>query len=164
MSQIRSTLFMDSDESYLGNSPGDDSRGRLHVVIKNKDGEAIPVVQVNASPLDDLSVFNSVSAVPADTETVIAQVLVPEGRPFSLTRVEVSGENIASFTVTCNGEAIAKKRTHFGGGLSANFEFAHSREFGPVFAPGSLIQVKVIHSRPFVAGFEARIQGLVERI
>lgn len=40
---FRSPLLMDQDVQYLGNSPGDDGRGRLHVLIANKISEPLPV-------------------------------------------------------------------------------------------------------------------------
>lgn len=40
---------MDSDTQILGNSPGDDGRGRLHTKIANSASEAIPVYQTSGS-------------------------------------------------------------------------------------------------------------------
>ena len=34
---------MDNDDQLLGNSPGDDNRGRLHTKIANTDSEPVPV-------------------------------------------------------------------------------------------------------------------------
>lgn len=40
---LRSPLFMDSDQQYLGNTPGADGKGRLHVKVANEPGEPIPI-------------------------------------------------------------------------------------------------------------------------
>lgn len=42
-SNFRSPLLIDNDSPYIGNSEGEDGRGRLHVKVSNANTETVPV-------------------------------------------------------------------------------------------------------------------------
>jgi len=86
----RSPLWMDDDKQNLGNSPGDDGRGRLHTKISNTASEPIPVTGsidvdvpvplpvevINASPID----VNVTASVPLNVEvTNLTEPLLTSG-------------------------------------------------------------------------------------
>lgn len=66
-SNFRSPLFVDSDQQYIGNSPGDDDRGRLHVKIANLGQEIIPV----SADVKDFINVAGVNAVLTVTDTPV---------------------------------------------------------------------------------------------
>lgn len=61
---VTSPLFMDRD-TLLGNSPGDDGRGRLHVKVDNKNTEPIPV---QSQAVAQTPVLANIAVPVADTE------------------------------------------------------------------------------------------------
>jgi hypothetical protein len=70
-----------------------------------------------------------------------------------LYEVDVAGTNIADYTIILNGVTIDQKYTYFGGELNAEFNFRP----GLKLVNGDVLQVKVIHSRPFVGDFNSKI-------
>lgn len=70
-----------------------------------------------------------------------------------LMQVDVAGTNIAEYTVVLNGVVIDKKYTMFGAPLTAVFGFSS----GIQLAIGDDIDIRVIHDRPALGNFNARI-------
>jgi hypothetical protein len=101
-----------------------------------------------------MSIFSEVSAVAASTLTDVLTYTVPLAMTFVLTRIEVSGGNVATFDVTINGTRNALKRTWW---TRFNEEFEYPRL---ELVAGDVLRVRVIHERPEVADFEARIIGI----
>lgn len=64
--------------------------------------------------------------------------------------VEVTGTNIAEYTIWLNGTAIHKKRTYFGN-LDNTFQFSK----GYSLVASDVIQVKVLHHQSGVGSFSA---------
>ena len=160
----RSPLWMDDDNQNLGNSPGDDGRGRLHSKISNTAAEAVPVFVTNASPITkaDVNQFQDITAVTSGSETLITSYTVPVAKTLYLARVESSGTNIATFNLYINGSLSARRRTYFGSSLNETFEFFTKDGSGLILNAGDVLSIKVIHFRPSTGDFEARIQGVLE--
>lgn len=123
----------------------------------NTDG-SINVNIVSSSDGELISVYNEVNSVAANILTNITTYTVPIGKTSFLSRVEVSGSNIATYEITLNGSTIAKKRTFYGSSLSEGFEFVTPFEAGIELIATDSIIVKVMHGRPDVGDFAARIQ------
>lgn len=73
-------------------------------------------------------------------------------QPTRLKMVEVSGTNIATYTVNVNGTPIHKKRTFFGN-LDNNFQFSK----GFAVDSGDVITIKVLHNQSDPGDFSAFI-------
>lgn len=82
------------------------------------------------------------------TYTAIADVF--------LQKVQFSGTNIAEYELVIDGNTEDKQRTYFGNSLNGTFDFNN----GLSVLTGSVIQVYVVHNRPVVGDFNARIQIL----
>lgn len=152
-----STLLMDRSEP-LGNSLDIDARRSLHVKVKNKLTEAIPVTIQDAptSSAIYLNEFNQINAVANSVETTIKTYTVPIGKVFNLTLVEVSGENIATYNIYINNILNAVRRTEF---LKLNEDFFF---YSTSLAAGDILTVKVIHYRPIASQHETRIYGSLQ--
>jgi hypothetical protein len=108
-----------------------------------------------------LNLFDESLAVPGSTLSTIVSYVVPVGKKLLLSRVESSGENIATYSVLVDAATIAKQRTYFGSALNVEFNFYAPSSIGYKISSGQTVQVKVIHSRPTTADFEARIFGVL---
>lgn len=123
---------------------------------------AIPVIVQDAADETAINEFSEALLVVNGLETTILTYTVPPGKTAYLSRIDVSGENIARYEVYVDAELIARKRTWFGQGLNDTFDLTLSSRRGLVVQPGEIIRVKVIHERPFPATFEARLQGMLK--
>lgn len=103
-----------------------------------------------------VSQFSEVSAIASGVETTLLTYTVPVGKTLYLDLVHCSGENIADYRVYKDASRIARARSYFGGPLNVTFEFG---EAGAPLLAGEAVVVKVLHSRPLAADFEARISG-----
>lgn len=86
------------------------------------------------------SSYNEVLAVGSGVETSV--VTYTGLQPSRLKIIEMTGTNIAAYTVYLNGTPIHKKRTYFGN-LDNAFQFSK----GYPFDLGDLIEVKVLHNQ-----------------
>lgn len=152
--QCLSTLLMDR-ALPIGNSEDTFSRRALHVKIGNKTTEAIPVTITNAPTSSSIysNEFNQISSVPTSVETLIHSFTIPIGKVFTLTMVEVGGENIATYNLYLNGVLFAVRRTEFMK-LNETFQF-----YSTQMIASDIISVKVIHYRSVASKHETRIYG-----
>lgn len=131
----------------------------------NQDGSFN--VNISANTEDDTDIarnfFGSVSGVPANIETQIVQYTVPAGKRAIIIRSEYSGEQIGLYKVYIDNIQQAARRTHHGIGLTGQFEFTDAISSGMIAPAGSTIKVTVVHNRPGLGQFDARIQ-IVEQI
>lgn len=123
---------------------------------------AIPVIPQEASDEIPFNEFNESLLVVNGAETTILTYTVPPGMTAFLSRIDVSGENIARYEVYVDAELIARKRTWFGQGLNESFDLTLSSRRGLSVQSGGTVLVKVLHGRSFAATFEARLQGLLK--
>lgn len=103
------------------------------------------------------NIFNEITGVVSGSTTTVATYTVPVSTKSILEKIEFSGENIALFTVLLNGNVIDKKRTFFGGDLDQVFDY-FSLGTGQTLVSGDIIIINVLHNRPSVSSFNARIQ------
>jgi len=131
----------------------------------NQDGSFN--VNISATSVEDSDIsrnfFGSVTGVPANIETQIVQYTVPLGKRAVVVRAEYSGEQIALYKVYIDNIQQAARRTHHGIGLTGQFDFTDAISSGMIAPPGSTVKIAVIHNRPGLGQFDARIQ-VVEQI
>lgn len=94
--------------------------------------------------------YNEVTSVASAILTTITTYNVTQ--PTRLKWVDISGSNIAEYTVNINGTPIYKKRTYYGN-LDNTFSFSK----GYNLVASDVITVKVIHYQPSVGDFSAFI-------
>lgn len=152
--------------SHIDNSP---NGGDVADSVQVGDGETIMKVNpdgslnVNLTPSNQspkiLSTYNEVLSVAKDDETLIHSLVAPiDGLSF-LYRVFFSGDNIGIYTLKLNGTTIDKKRTSLAADFDGVFDFSDASK-GLLLAAGDLIEIFVLHERPHVADFNARIQTI----
>lgn len=133
-----------------------------NVAIADPDGDFLNInpdgsisVVVNAIGGAVLSnYYSEVTGVVSGITTLIASYTA--GTENLLQKVEFSGTNIAEYELVINGITQDKKRTYFGNSLNGTFDFNN----GLIVPVGQVINVYVIHNRPTVGDFNARIQIL----
>lgn len=136
--------------------------GNVHALdtsIHNSNGTAIdtinplPVVTVPGPGASSKSFYNEVTSVATSVITTVITYTVPGATTAALQTIDVSGTNIAQFQVEVNTVVIDKKRTYFSGPFNEVFDFKGSI---PLVA-GDVVRVRVLHTRPFVGDFNARL-------
>jgi hypothetical protein len=100
-----------------------------------------------------INLYDESLAVPAAILTNVISYTIPIAKKFYLNLIQVSGENVASFTIDLNGTTIDKKRTYF---TEYNMEFYFK---SLKLIAGDILKVKVYHTRPMAADFNAKILG-----
>lgn len=133
----------------------DDDGDELEI---NTDGSLNVVIVGGGS---NKNAYGEASAVPAGVETTIVQYTVSLALASAiLQRVSVCGENVGRYRVFLNGTVIDTRRTYYGGSFNEYFEFSIGSSDGAQLAPGDVVAVKILHDRPFIGDFQARIQAL----
>jgi len=107
-----------------------------------------------------VSTFGQVSALASGSETVVASYTVPIGKTFFLQHCEVSGENIAKYSVFVDGIRQSVKRTYWGGSFNEEFLFKDDLGRGVEVAATKVVEIKTIHFSPVVGDFDGRILGV----
>lgn len=110
-----------------------------------------------STPDPGVEVYGEALSVASGSETTILSYIVPPG-VFHLLRVELSGTNIGTFNLYYDSVRMNRLVTYYGGNLSGAWEY-FSGAGGMEVPAGTVIQVKVLHSRPYPGDFTARIQG-----
>jgi hypothetical protein len=95
--------------------------------------------------------YAEVTSVPSNTLTSILTKTITVNS--IIKNADISGSNVAEYTIVLNSQVIAKKRSYFGGDLNINFDFNQ----GLTLTTGDVLVIKVIHSRPFVGDFNSNI-------
>lgn len=135
------------------NEVGVNNDGSINVNIVSSTGSSTtPEVLQN--------VFNEAPSVASGSETSVVFYTVPPGKSSRLERVSYSGENVATYNLYVDGVLSEKMRTHFGGDLSGQMDFFGATKEGPVYSAGTVIELKVLHTRPDPGNFNGRIQVL----
>lgn len=97
---------------------------------------------------------NEISSVPSGAETAMISVTAPIGG-YRVSKIEVSGENVALFRVKVNGATIYNKRSWWTA-FNQTFDF-ESFNNGLLLSSGDVLTVTTIHNRPFACDFEASV-------
>lgn len=108
-----------------------------------------------------ISNFNGISSVASNILTTIITYTVPTNITTYLTSIEYSGDNIAVYEIYINNILNARQRTNFGTSLNGIFSFIPlDDEWGYKLNTGDIISIKVIHERPDLGDFDARILAI----
>lgn len=107
-----------------------------------------------------LSIFSEALSVISGSTTQISSYTVPSGKTSLIQRIEMSGQNIARFQVSVNGVVRGTLRTYFGGSVNTTFDFVTGQNNGFSVSAGDIVSVSVLHNRPVLGNFEARMQVL----
>lgn len=126
----------------------------------NADGSInADVVIVPATPGIPVSVYNEISGVAMGSTQLVTTYTVPAGNPLALTRVDVSGDSIATFVVEFNSAVNAKRRLYYTE-FNTVFEYSNSQD-GFNLPAGTVIDVYVTNNSVQGAGaFNATIMGV----
>ena len=105
--------------------------------------------------------FNQINALGAGVLTNIITYTVPSTpQSLKLQKIACSGDNISKYYIYINGGIVDISRTYFGGSLNTIFDYTASRNVGRTLVAGDIVEVKVIHNRPSVSDYNAKIQIL----
>lgn len=105
------------------------------------------------SPIDKvISQYSEQLSVPSSTSTLIGTYTATEN--ILLQKIDFSGTNTAEYVLLVDGDIIEKKRTYFGGTLNDLFNFKDGLPIGT----GQVIEIYVIHYRPYAGDFNSRFQ------
>lgn len=115
----------------------------------NTDGSINVVL---GSGLVTASYYAEITGIVAGITTLVSSYTATAGN--LLQKVAYSGTNIAEYELRINGITQDKKRTYFGSSLDGTFDFNN----GIVIPLGQTVQIYVIHNRPDIGDFNARIQ------
>lgn len=140
-----------------------------NIAIANEDGSVkatitsiganngLDVNLINASdifntPLPISNTYNEITSLASSSlTTIVSKTATGISR---LILSEVSGSNIAEYTVELNSIVIAKARTYFGSSLNHNFDFKDGIEL----VATDVVRIRVIHFRPELGDFNGRIE------
>lgn len=152
----------------LSSKDNDPKAGDVHssVRIGDQNGEATitdGALNVNVisgpSPTQALVVtYNNDPTVITGVTSDLVSYTVPAGKQAMLTLIEVSGENIAKYTVLVNSSVKAVKRTYYGSPLNLSFQFGPGNGSGLLLNAGDVVDVQVVHNQPATASFDGSIQ------
>lgn len=143
MSQIdeHRAWISDVDGQHLKTKPTNSPTDPLNVFIVDASGST-PVME-----------YSSISSLAAGALTNILSYTVPAGKTLVLDKAEVSGCNVAEYSVEVNAVIKGVRRTYWGN-FNADFSFNKLQ-----VAEGLVVRIKVIHSRPVVGDFNATLLG-----
>lgn len=129
----------------------------IDAMVINGDGSInVNVVSGNSSS-DYKSYFSEVTSVASSVLTTIQTYIVPLAATNHLQKVDISGTNIAAYTVVINGITQNKVYTHFNN-LNSVIDFMGNGQNGYPLTAGDIVQIKVIHNRPMLGDFNCRLQ------
>jgi hypothetical protein len=132
-----------------------------NILNPNPDGSINVVVSSAPSTTSTVkNTYNSVTSVVSGALTTIVMYTVPPATQAVLQIIEYSGDNIAKYDVLINSNPEATRRTMFGADLTGMFDFRSGNDSGLLLSAGDVVIMEVLHNRPDVGNFEARIQVL----
>ncbi len=132
-----------------------------NILTVNADGSInVNVVETPVSGQTVKSIYNQVVNIASGVETTLVTYTVPVGYTAVLERASVSGENIARYDILYNSALFDTRRTMFGGDLTSDFDYTTGTSNGFVLQAGDTLIVQVLHNRPYVGTFNARLQVL----
>lgn len=150
------STLRDSNEN---NKFVDDSNGHVAVntvtEVTNDASNPVPVEIVDGTIGTDFDLYNEVLAVAGASTAKIITYVVPVATTLKLKTVQVSGSNIAEYTVKIDGVVKAKKRSYFTD-YDRKFELT-----GINVEAGETITVEVDNYRSSSADFNATLIGTV---
>lgn len=149
-----------SDNTKIGNV-----LDALKVIWQDSSGNEVGTVTnpvyitpVAGAAQPSTSKYNEALSVPAGVTTLLLTYTVPAGKTSILERISVTGENIAYYKVLKNAVVIDSKHTNFGTNLNEEFNYSATADLGIKLVAGDILTVTVLHNRPYLANFAARLQ------
>jgi hypothetical protein len=118
----------------------------------NPDG-SINVNVVTGSSSSAKSLYNEISSVAIASLSNILTYTVPVGKTATIKKISVSGTNVADYQIFVNSSIVDRRRTYFGN-LNEYFYIDNSISL----SASDVLYVKVIHERPDVGDFNARLE------
>jgi hypothetical protein len=118
----------------------------------------VNIVAAPANNINVIAVYNEVSAVASGIETTVATYINNNVTTNFLVRIETSGTNIAEYRLYRNASIIDKKYSEFTQ-LNTVFEYSTADTSAPGLktATSDTFYLKVIHNRPNVGNFNAKL-------
>ncbi len=156
-------LLSDRDDTGTGRFDAVRIGDGVEYIGVNPD-QSINVVLVEPSDSDVINVYDESLAVAISVPADIITYTIPEDKIGYLYRVETSGENIAKYQILVNDSPIATRRTHHGSGLTTVFDFTTVNKKTVILQPSDIIKVTVVHTRPNIGDFEARMQVMLKAL
>lgn len=121
--------------------------------------DPIYVTPVAGTAQPSSSYYGEALSVATGVVTTVLTYIVPVGKTSILERISVTGENIAYYKILKNAVVIDSKHTNFGTNLNEEFNYTSTADIGIKLVPGDIITVTVLHNRPSLANFAARLQA-----
>lgn len=142
--------------------------GDIDVSISADDGDSIAIsdgvntlginsdgsinVNITSNINVPINVFNEITNLESNNESTIVSYTASVN--CFVSQISVSGDNIATYRVLINGDTVDKARTYFGAAFNHCFDFKD----GILLTAGQTVRVNVVHDRPDLGSFNARIQ------
>lgn len=139
-------------QSAAKNLP-DREKDELRVYPINAADDPLYVFVTTDSGSTPVLEYASISSLASGALTNIISYTVPSGKTLQLSKIEVSGDNVALYQVIINSNLKGIRRTSFTK-YNENFEFNNFK-----VGEGLNVIVKVIHSRPELSDFNATLIG-----
>lgn len=138
---------------------GDGTNLTTTTTVGSKVGLDVNVI--TSSVNNTLYLFNQINAVSAGVLTTIITYTVPiTAMSMRLQRINCSGDNVSKYLIYINGVIIDITRTYFGSELNTSFDYTDASNVGRALIIGDKVEVKVIHQRPSLSDYNAKIQIL----
>lgn len=130
-----------------------------NTIEPNVDG-SLNVNIVNEIPTNQRLVltYNEDTTVVGGVSATLVSYTVPVSKKALLVQADVSGENIAQYTLLINSVIYLVKRTYFGGDLNTEFKMGTEGATGYLLNAGDTVSIQVLHNRPATGSFEGTIQ------
>jgi hypothetical protein len=170
---IRTTSVDDFGNVYDVNNPlpvafdGTISIGNVSIIDDGNTMTVNPNGSINVNVVESpvvgqtvKSLYNQVFNIGSGVETTLVTYTVPAGYTAILEKVSASGENIARFDVLYNNALFDTRRTYYGSPLTTDFDYTTGTANGFILNSGDNIIIQVLHNRPYVGTFNARLQVL----
>ncbi len=118
---------------------------------------------INTSPIPvtfgsvgtTVNTFGEVTSVGSSVLTTISTYTVPALTTAKLQKITFAGTNIAMYEILIDGFVIERYYTYFSGPISDFIDFGETS-----LTAGQIVLIRVLHVRPDVGDFNARIQVL----
>lgn len=132
---------------------------KVAVTIEQDPSNPIPITTNESPDLPDgytaVNYFDETTSVSTSVLTSIISLTVSD-EFLLLSRIEFGGSNKAEYQLILNSSVVGRKRTYYTY-LNESFECGDLK-----LLTGETLEVKVIHERPYVGDFEARIIGVTK--
>lgn len=143
--------FRDRDQAKFRDATN--NRSKVAVEIENETPLDISFSPTLPTGYVAANYFNQITSVPSGSLTTILSKTVLT-TALTIDSIELSGDNKAEFRVFINASLVAVKRTGF-------IELNHTALFGGLMLQTlDVLEIRVIHERPYVGTFEARVVGV----